>query len=167
MSIINPELVIPAAVAKRSVVAKADRGPVSYWELGGLASLFVVYLVTIGLVGDQGTFIINVGGPAVMGVILLMGVVPAVIRDIDLIWTPLFWFRLATVVYFSVGNVLTYFLNPASQRQIENFFAQYADFIGLFDIALHHRLRLFRIKVLQKLRHIEVELFRPGNNVFP
>jgi len=129
LSIINPELVIPAAVAKRSVVAKADRGPVSYWELGGLASLFVVYLVTIGLVGDQGTFIINVGGPAVMGVILLMGVVPAVIRDIDLIWTPLFWFRLATVVYFSVGNVLTYFLNPASQRQIENFFAQYADFI--------------------------------------
>ena len=129
LSNIYPELAIPAAKATAPVVGKAAHGPVRVWELIALCILLAVYLTTIALVGDQGTFLVNLAGPAAMGVILVAGVAPAVMRDIDLIWTPLFWFRIATVVYFSFGNVATYFLNPASQREIENFFAQYADFI--------------------------------------
>jgi len=128
LSNINPALAFPAT-PRRPAVKKAEPGPVNVWELFAYALLLAMYLVAIAVIGDQGTFVINLAGPTAMGVILVLGAVPGVIRDIDLIWTPLFWFRIATVVYFSFGNVVTYFLNPTSQRQIESFFAQYADFI--------------------------------------
>jgi hypothetical protein len=99
------------------------------WELVALSLLFAVYIATLGLVGDQGTFMINLIGPGVFGVILLLGAVPKAMADASVIWTPLFWFRIASAAYFSFGNMITYFLNPASKLVIENFFSAYLDLI--------------------------------------
>lgn len=109
--------------------APADLPLVRIWELVALSALLALYLITMVVIGDQGTFVVNLGGPAVFGVILLLGAIPAAMRDINTVWTPLFWFRIAGAVYFSFGNVITYFLNPISQRMIESFFSGYADLI--------------------------------------
>jgi hypothetical protein len=105
------------------------KGQVELWELFALAALLAVYFVTIMTVGDQGTSLVNLVGPIVFGAVLLCGAVPSVMRDPNLIWTPLFWFRVASVAYFGFGNVVIYFLNPTSQASFESFFAQYLDLI--------------------------------------
>jgi hypothetical protein len=111
------------------VKAPADPPPVRLWELAALSVLLATYLVTMAVIGDQGTFLVNLIGPGVFGVILLLGAIPTAMRDANMIWTPLFWFRISGAVYFSFGNMVTYFLNPTSKRLIENFFSAYTDLI--------------------------------------
>ncbi len=103
--------------------------PVTVWELVALSALLGVYILTMVVVGDQGTFLVNLIGPAIFGLVLLAGVIPPVLRDPNLVWTPLFWFRVATAVYFSFGNVISFFLGQASQMELIGFFAQYADYV--------------------------------------
>lgn len=134
--------------------ASSDLFSVKIWELAALAALLALYLITMVVIGDQGTFLVNLGGPAVLGVILLLGAIPAAMRDINMIWTPLFWFRIAAAVYFSFGNVITYFLNPASQRMIESFFSGYADLITKLNAVttLGVLLTLSTVFVVQRLQ---------------
>ena len=124
------------ARAKIGMDGSADAAPVKIWELLALGVLLGGYLITIAAVGDQGTFLVNLGGPAVFGAILLMGAIPAAMRNADMVWSPLFWFRIATAAYFSFGNVITYFLNPTSKKVIENFFSAYEDSIAKLNAVI-------------------------------
>ena len=104
-------------------------GPVSIWELVALAVLFGVYLITMAIVGDQGTFAVNVAGPVAFSLVLAVGVVPPAMRDANTIWTPLFWFRVAATVYFGFGNIVPFFLNSSSQDSVARYFNEYMDLI--------------------------------------
>jgi hypothetical protein len=104
-------------------------GPAQLWELFALGLLLAVYLITIGLVGDSGTFFVNLVGPVVFGVILLADAIPGAMRDPNQLWTPLFWFRVSGAAYFSFGTIVPYMVNDTSKDAIAGFFREYTDLV--------------------------------------
>ena len=117
------------AAAVSEPAPRRAKGLPQVWELIALTALFVVYVATIIIVGDQGTLIVNLVGPTVMGIILLLSSVPNVMRDPNVVWTPLFWFRITTVVYFGFGNLIIFFASDAGKAEISTFYAQYLDLV--------------------------------------
>lgn len=113
-------------------MAATDRpiAPVRGWELVALSGLLGVYLVAMAVSGDEGAAPVNIGGALALGGIMLLGAVPPAMREATAIWTPLFWFRIATAAYFSFGNAIVYFVNDESRRMMEAFFQDYERLMG-------------------------------------
>lgn len=117
-------------------VADGRIAPVRAWELVALASLLGVYLVTMALYGEAGTPAVNLFGAIALGVIMLLGAVPPAMREATVIWTPLFWFRIATAAYFSFGNAIVHFVNDESRRMMEAFFQNYESLMGKLNAVI-------------------------------
>ena len=116
----------------------ADRriAPVRAWELASLASLLAAYLVAMALYGEAGSPTVNLLGAIALGVIMLLGAIPPAMREATVIWTPLFWFRIATAAYFSFGNAIVHLVNDESRRMMEAFFQDYESLLGKLNAVI-------------------------------
>src|SRR5260221_335879 len=81
------------------------------WELAGLVLLLVFCLLVDQIFGAQSDDFINVAGPLWLTTILWLGAFRMAWLDAGAIWTALFWFRVATGLYFGVGALVPVLAN--------------------------------------------------------
>lgn len=84
------------------------------WELGGVVALIAVYLTQLPY--------IDLVGPVVLMVLLLAGAVRMVFVSANAVWSSLFWFRLATAVYFGLGNIMPTLANATTRFLMDAYF---------------------------------------------
>lgn len=65
----------------------------------------------------------NYVAPVCLSLALGVSAVKMALADSRAIWAPLFWFRVATVVYFGVGSVVPLVTNSATRLYLEAFYA--------------------------------------------
>lgn len=104
--------------------------PVQPWELLALTLLLGAYLVAMAVAGDAGVLAVNLGGSILFGLVMLAGALPPAMNEATVIWTPLFWLRIAAAAYFSFGSAVIYFVNDESKRMMESFFEDYNALVG-------------------------------------
>jgi hypothetical protein len=91
-------------------------------EIWALAALFAGYFLAYELFDESGITVANHVGPGIFSGILGLGLWRLLQADPRNIWTALFWFRLSSGVYFGVGTLSVYFMNPATRLYIEGFY---------------------------------------------
>lgn len=84
----------------------------------------MMYMVSLSYGGLVAT-ICNYVGPALLGVAVLWAVFVFVRRDINTIWTPLVWIRLAIAAYFGIGAIVPFLTNDQTSDLIRAFFNFY------------------------------------------
>ncbi len=110
-----------ASAAPRPERYSAVSGAIpSLFELGALAVLLGYYWLARGLLSMP---LLNFIGPLALGIILATSTWRMLQANATNIWTPLFWFRVSTTVYFSVGNCFVYFAGDASLDSITAYYA--------------------------------------------
>lgn len=92
------------------------------WELAGLAALACFYLVGLMFFGDNGSPFLNEVGPLWFALVLGGAAAKAALNARGVLWTGLFWFRVASAIYFGVGSVIEPLLNDYSRGQMLTFF---------------------------------------------
>jgi hypothetical protein len=85
------------------------------WELAALAGLVGVYVGAETTVGDWSHEILNVAGPVWLTSVLGLAATRMVLMNPAALWTGLFWFRVATAVYFGVGALVPFYVNLATR----------------------------------------------------
>jgi hypothetical protein len=107
-----------------------------------LASLFL-YGVAAGYEGDA-LSIINTIGPLIFSLGLIWGIISLLQRSANNLWIPLFWYRVAMLVYFGVGALVPLYVNEASRAMIRKFYDFYPNDLLKLNIliALFHGLML-------------------------
>lgn len=101
-----------------------------------LLGLVTAYLISTTTFNGDGTHPINLFGPSALMVILLAGSWWHVKRQPLAIWQPLFWFRIACVAYYGVGNLAPYVANEVTMlsiRTLYNFNETEAVKVGLIN----------------------------------
>lgn len=104
------------------VAQQARRALASTTEVFALGVLLTCYLL-IYWFGDG--FLeaeMNVIGPFALMTILMYSAYAMFKKSRILIWTPLFWFRLAAGVYFGFGALVPYVVNESTLAQIFNLY---------------------------------------------
>ncbi len=93
------------------------------WELVGLCALVFMYEADDLIANSDMTATFNVIGP--IGLIAIMGAGAwHVARNVrDGLWTALFWFRVATIIYFGIGSLIPLFASEATRLYMEATFA--------------------------------------------
>ena len=80
---------------------------------------------------------LNIGGPAALMAILLLGAWQQIRIESRFMWAPLFWFRISSAVYFGFGSMVPYIANDATAvflRTTYNFSEREAFKAGLIHI---------------------------------
>jgi hypothetical protein len=119
---------IPAPHAVDASVALASRPSYfdclrpSAWELVGLALLLASYLISEQVLGRDIYAATNIVGPLGLMGLLSFGLARMARMNPNAIWTALFWFRLATAVYFGLGCLVPVFANGETRAYMEAFF---------------------------------------------
>src|SRR5919108_137043 len=85
------------------------------WELAAIAGLICLYLVADTVFGDSSHDALNIAGPLWLTVALGLSATRMVLGNTAAIWTGLFWFRVATAVYFGVGSLVPFYVNLATR----------------------------------------------------
>lgn len=89
------------------------------WELGCLVVLAVALLILTG----TGAFeFASIVGPTALTIPLSLSAILLVQADRTVLWTPVFWFRVTTAVYFGLGTLVVFIVNPYTLSQINAFF---------------------------------------------
>lgn len=99
-------------------------GPV-VWELPAIIALTVVLLS----VPDSDTTTqetMNYFAPFWLSGALGYTALKMILLDSHTIWTPLFWFRIATITYFGFGSIVPFFVNAATRMYLESYFILFA-----------------------------------------
>lgn len=109
-----------------------------------LFSLFL-YAVGAGYEGDTLT-VINTVGPLIFSLGLIWGIVSLIQRSVNNLWIPLFWYRVAMLVYFGVGALIPLYANEAARSMMQNFYEFFPN-------------DLLRLNVLLTIFHLSVLLF--------
>jgi hypothetical protein len=134
---------LPSSSFARNAVA--DPLVPSTWEFIGLAGL----LVFLGLgdaflgVGEAEYVILNSIASAGLTIILAVGAFQLGRRNSDAVWSSLFWFRVATAVYFGLGTLLPNYLNFTTRSYLDEFFQ--ADSLHVFRLNLLVILSVFAV----------------------
>jgi hypothetical protein len=76
----------------------------------------------------------NVMVPALEIVGLGIGIVSALRRSFDAIWTPLVWCRVAFIFYFGVGSIVPGFVNDETLRLIESFYYFFSSDVAKYNL---------------------------------
>ena len=85
----------------------------NWWELPAILALTAV--LTAAEIGDwRAEDTLNVVAPVWLSLALGVSALKMGTADSRAIWTPLFWFRVATLIYFGVGNIAPMIMNSAS-----------------------------------------------------
>lgn len=104
------------------------------WELTAIAALLPFYTALDAVLGEDAFEIVNTIGPLWLAVVLFAGAVRMVNIDKTAMWTGLFWFRVATAVYFGIGSIVHNFLNGYTMMQVWRFFFAEKAHIAKFNV---------------------------------
>jgi hypothetical protein len=63
-----------------------------------------------------------------------VGIVNAVRRSFDAIWTPLVWCRVAFIFYFGIGSIVPGFVNDETLRLIEAFYSFFPSDVAKYNL---------------------------------
>jgi hypothetical protein len=99
-----------------------DPGVAAKWEIGGLIGLILAYLAAGELAGEGLVSLLNAAGPLWLMGVLIFGAVRMARPNPDNVWSSLFWFRIATAIYFGFGNFVPNIVNTATKLYMEAFF---------------------------------------------
>lgn len=98
-------------------------GLVDAREVTLLSALLVAYFLAYAFTAAQDFTLMNVVGPATLTGILALGAWWRITQDPQSLWTPLFWFRVASGAYYGVGALTPYIANDVTIREIRGLFA--------------------------------------------
>lgn len=87
-------------------------------EIWSLAALLAGYLLFYGWGSTELYYIANLVGPAVLTIILGWSCYRIAERSPMAVWAPLFWFRLASAVYYGFGALVPHVVNDETLYQI-------------------------------------------------
>jgi hypothetical protein len=105
--------------ARLARVPNGARLKAAPFELVGLFLLFTSYVLARGTEAEAD---LNVAGPFVLIVLLGVGAFLMVRRDSRSICTTLFWFRLSVIVYFGLGSIVPFIVDPQVLVYIRSFY---------------------------------------------
>ncbi len=111
------------------------------WEIGGLVALLLFYAVMNITLGEPADEAANFIGAVWFGGILVAGAVRAVRIDPVAMWTGVFWFRLASAVYFGFGSAGKVFFNEYTTQLVDSYY--WASPTDLFKVNVLCALSLF------------------------
>jgi hypothetical protein len=92
------------------------------WELVALGILNAFYLLAGATNDAEFLTVVNTVGPVALMAILGSSAVKSVLFDRLNLWAALFWFRVATVVYFGFGALVPIYANEATIAYINVFY---------------------------------------------
>jgi hypothetical protein len=81
-----------------------------------------LYVAADTFIGGRSYSVLNIAGPITMSVILAWAAWSPTRTDGRHLWTPLFWFRVSTVVYFCIGTYLVFFIEASARTYLESLF---------------------------------------------
>ena len=85
----------------------------NWWELPAILALIAT--LTAADIGDwRAEDTLNIVAPVWLSLALGASALKMGTADSRAIWTPLFWFRVATLIYFGLGNIAPMLMNSAS-----------------------------------------------------
>lgn len=87
-----------------AVVKSTLAGP--HWELAATGAVVAAYLLAETIFGSYAPDVMNIFGPAWLGGVLALAAWSMARRNPDVTWTAIFWFRVATSVYFCAGSLV-------------------------------------------------------------
>lgn len=91
----------------------------------GLAALtIIIYAISLAYRNPL-TETSNYIGPILLSAAVLLSAFVFVKRDINAIWTPMVWVRLAIATYFGIGAIVPFFINDDTSDLIRSFFNFY------------------------------------------
>ncbi|MEO6218454.1 MAG: hypothetical protein ABIO86_20680 [Sphingomonas sp.] len=102
-----------------------------------------LYAVGAGYEGDTLT-VINTVGPLLFSLGLIWGIVSLIQRSVNNLWVPLFWYRVAMLVYFGMGALVPLYANESARSMIQNFY----EFFPKDLLRLNVLLTVFHLLVL-------------------
>lgn len=102
--------------------ADARTLPPSRRELCLVLALIGLYVGSAALAGQSSYAFLNAFGPIALSLILTYGAWRLVRGGGKRLWTPLFWFRISTIVYFGIGTFLVLVISPAERGYLEAFY---------------------------------------------
>ena len=85
----------------------------NWWELPAILALTAL-LATAEIQDWRAEDILNIVAPAWLSLALGASALKMGTTDSRAIWTPLFWFRVATLIYFGLGSIASVTMNSAS-----------------------------------------------------
>ena len=93
------------------------------WELAALAGIIALYVVAGEIFGDDGLDSINFFGPIFTGIILMAAAWRMVAIDPLALFLGLFWFRVASAIYFGFGAVADTLFEEQTLRSVLSYFS--------------------------------------------
>jgi hypothetical protein len=120
--------------ADRRTSAAADVLAPPAWELLSLILLVVCYVLVDGLFGADSYETLNVFGPLALAAVLAAGAAHMARVDVKAVWTAIFWFRIATGLYFGLGSTMPYFVNTKSLLYMQVFYDPSAEEIFTLNL---------------------------------
>jgi len=97
------------------------------WEPLALGALIVVMLLSEEALGGAAYEPMNWLAPIWLMIVLTLGALRMVRLDASAVWASLYWFRLATAVYFGFGSLAPFLVNPLSLVAMNLFYAARPD----------------------------------------
>ena len=85
----------------------------NWWELPAILALTAL-LAAAEIEDWRAEDILNIVAPAWLSLALGASALKMGTTDSRAIWTPLFWFRVATLIYFGLGSIASVTMNSAS-----------------------------------------------------
>src|SRR5262245_59084176 len=88
-------------------------------EINPLMLLLAIYAITALYQADELIIAVNVTGSCGLILVMLYGCWRKLEQTPDAIWTPLLWFRVASAVYFGLGQLAPYVANDATLARMQ------------------------------------------------
>ncbi|MEM9204923.1 MAG: hypothetical protein AAGA88_01225 [Pseudomonadota bacterium] len=95
---------------------------VSTFEIATIAAICASYLLYQDLFGDRHLDFANAAGPIALSAVLLASALRSIYIDPRALWTALFWFRIATTVYFGFGQLAPLLMNDFTKFYFTTYF---------------------------------------------
>jgi hypothetical protein len=114
--------------------APADSMTTPAWEVAAIAVLLGFYILADNAFGQDSYEIINFFGPLSLAVVLILGSIRMVLIEPNAMWTGIFWFRVATAIYFGVGSIIHNYFNDYTMIEVWKFFYAEKEHIAKFNI---------------------------------
>ena len=93
----------------------------NWWELPAILALTAT--LTAADIGDwRAEDTLNIVAPVWLSLALGASALKMGVADSRAIWTPLFWFRVATLIYFGLGNIAPLIMNSASVISLQSMY---------------------------------------------
>lgn len=89
------------------------------WELTALTALSAVLFV---LYVTGAYDLARSAGAAALALVLMTGAISMLRKEPRVIWTPMFWFRVTTAVYFGLGTLVLLIMNPFTLATVRSFY---------------------------------------------